>query len=374
MSETIGERRRYPWGLFGALGLILAVESIIARHTLELTTPPRLEWGESRRAATAEAKGCQVLGLGTSMTKLGLFPAVVERESGRRVYNLASCAGRLPGSYFLLREALAAGAKPEAIVLEVHPSYLATPFHEGMVAWPDLLDPADCLDLAWTARDASFFAATMLARYLPSVGARAEIRAAIVAAFQGQTHSNRSNLLAHRRNLDRNAGAFVRRREGPYDGQVTPYLAGMYLHPYWSANPVNERYLRRLLDLCSTRGIQVYWLIPPVVPDLQIRRESLGLDAAYDRFAQRIQRKYTRLVVLDARRSGYEAPVFGDAAHLDVPGAMALSAEVGRIIKAGRVDSTTEPRWVALPKYRDQPNEARLEDIAQSARVITRVR
>jgi hypothetical protein len=364
MEEGIGGRRRCPWGLLGALGLIVAVEATIARHEVDLTTPPRLEWRESRRAASAEATDCQVLGLGTSMTKLGLFPAVVARESGRRTYNLAACAGRLPGSYYLLKHALERGAKPEAIVLEVHPSYLAVPFQEGMVAWPDLLDPADCLDLAWTARDASFFASTMLARFLPSVGARAEIRAAILAVLRGEEGSTRSPILAHRRNLGVNAGAFVRRRDTPYQGEVTPYLEGMYLNPYWSANPINVRYLRRLLDLCGSQKIQVYWLIPPLVPGLQARRESAGLEDSYNRFTRRIQRSYPDLVVLDARKSGYDAPVFSDAAHLDFSGAVTLSAEVGRILKAGSGGS----RWIDLPAYREQPIEARLEDIAQSFR------
>jgi hypothetical protein len=365
MKPGTSADRRGPWGLLGAFCLILAIESTVAHHAHELTTPPRLEWRESRRAAGAEARNCQILGLGTSMTKLGFYPSVVERESGLRTYNLASCAGRLPGSYFLLRRVLDGGANPEAVVLEVHPSYLAIPFQEGLVAWPDLLGPAESLELAWTARDPSFFASTTLARYLPTLAARPEIRAAILDRLRGEVGSIQSLLLAHQRNLDHNAGAFVQRRATPYQGEVTPYLAGMYLNPAWSADRVNVIYLRRLLDLCKSRRIPVYWLIPPLVPELQARRESVGLEEAYNRFARRIQRSYPDLTILDARKSGYQPPVFSDAAHLDFPGAVAMSAEVGRIVKAGRVGGS---RWIDLPAYHEQPVEPRLEDIAQSIR------
>ena len=369
--ERRGDRRKVPSGVLGALALILAVEAAVARHEVDFTAPPRMEWRQSHRAATREARDCAVLGLGTSMTKLGLFPSVLERESGFRAFNLAACAGRLPGSYYLLRRALGAGARPEAIVLEVHPTYLAVPFQEGLVAWPDQLDPAECLDLAWTASDATFFAATTLARALPTLGARAEIRAAILASFRGEAGLSRSNTLSHLRNLATNAGAFVRRREHPYNGEVTPHLEGMYLNPNWSCDRLNERYLRRILDLCSARGIRVYWLIPPLAPTLQARREQLGLDAAYTRFTKRIQRAYPDVIVLDTRRSGYDSPVFWDAAHLDIPGAVTLSAEVGRILRPEPGPSAGKSRWIDLPTYRYRPIEAPLEEFARSARVIS---
>jgi hypothetical protein len=368
--ESEGDRRKRPYGVLGALVLILAIESTVARHAMDFTTAARFEWRYSRQAATREAPGCSVLGLGTSMTKLGLYPSVVERESGRRTYNLASIAGRLPGSFFLLRRALDAGARPDSVVLEVHPTYLATSFREGLTAWPDLLGPAECLDLAWSARDASFFLATCLARALPSLGARQEIRAAILATLRGEVGSTRSQTLPFLRNLTRNSGAFVHRRDTPYQGEVIPFLEAMYLNPHWASDPINEGYLRRVLDLCSSRGIRVYWLIPPMVPALQGRREQLGLEAAYNRFVERFLRSYPEMVVLDGRRSGYEAQVFMDAAHLDLPGATIFSAEVGRALRAGRELTQGRSRWVDLPAYRDRPIDAPLEEIMKSYQAV----
>ncbi len=370
MREPKPGRRGWPAGLIGSLVLIMAVEAFVSRHELDFTTPSRMEWRQSRRAATERAPGSAVIGLGTSMSKLGLYSSVVERESGRRAYNLATVAGRIPGSYYLLRRALDAGARPEAVLLEVHPTYLAMPFQEGMVAWPDLLEPGDCLELAWTARDASFFAATMLSRALPSMNARAEIRAAILAAFRGATNLNRRATGPLVRNLDQNAGAFVHRRDTPFNGEIPPHLAGIYLQPSWSCDKLNERYLRRLLDLCASKKIQVYWLIPPLIPSLQALREQVGHDGAYTRFTKRMQANYPDLVVLDSRHSGYQHPVFFDAAHLDFPGAVTFSAEVGRILKTSLAQNAESPRWIDLPAYRERAIDAPLEDMAQSSRAI----
>jgi len=357
-------------GLLGSLVLIALVEAFVSARELDFTTPARMEWKLSRRASTVRASDCEVLGLGTSMSKLGLYPSVIERESGRRGFNLACCAGRIPGSYYLLKRAIEAGARPEAVLLEVHPTYLEMPFQEGLVAWPDLLEPGDCLDLAWRSGDPTFFASTMLSRLLPSLNSRAEIRAAILGALRDQASLNRKANTPLVRNLEKNDGAFVNRRGVPFDGAISPYLAEIYLQPHRSVNRLNEEYLRRLLDLCQSKQIQVYWLIPPFAPTLQALREQVGHDLAYTRFTQRIQQDYPSLVVLDARRSDYQPSVFFDAAHLDYQGAVAYSAEVGRILKAGLAKATVTARWVPVPPYRDPGGDAPLEDMAQSARVL----
>jgi hypothetical protein len=359
-----------PYGALGAIVLLMAIESAVARHAMDFTSIFRFDWGESRRAAEREAPGCRILSFGTSMTKFGLYPAVVERESGRRTYNLAASAGRLPGSYYLLRRALNAGARPEAILLEVHPTYLETPFRSSLTDWPDLLDPAECLDLSWSARDASFFLSTCLARALPTLRARAEIRPEILARLRGQIGLTQKDTIPYARNLQKNFGAFVNRCNPPFQGEITPHLESMYLKPQWAIDPLMEGYLRRQLDLCSARGIRVYWLIPPMAPALQARREQLGLDAAYTRFTERFQRAYPDLVVLDGRRSGYDVPAFLDAAHLHFPGAVAFSGEVGRAIRAGQDPTHDRSRWVNLPAYRERPTDAPLEEMASSYRAI----
>jgi hypothetical protein len=370
MSKPRSSRRGWPAGLIGALALIAAVEAFVASHELDFTTSSRMEWRQSRLDSTRRAPECGVLELGTSMAKLGLYSSVVEKESGLRAYNLACSAGRIPGSYYLLKRALDAGARPRAVILEVHPTYMEMPFQDGTVAWADLLEPLDCLDLAYEARDASFFARTMLAHFLPSYNARFEIRASILGAFKGETSLTRWLNQGLLRNLDRNAGAVVNRRDAPYYGEITQHLGNLYLQPTWKSNRFNERYLRRILALCTSKQIQVFWLIPPFVPTLQALREQIGHDAAYTFFAETVRRDYPGVIVLDGRHSGYQPPVFFDAAHLDYPGAVAFSAEVGRIVKTGLERPTELPRWVPIPLYRDRAIDTPLEDMAQSAKAM----
>ena len=124
------------------------------------------------------------------------------------------------------------------------------------------------------------------------------------------------------RNLDRNSGATVHRRGVPYDGVVGPYLEAIYLPPQRSFDNFNERYLRRLLDLCASKRIQVYWLIPPLIPSLQARREQVGNDGAYTRFTQRFQARYP---------------------GLGRPGCEALGIPTPGLLRRGRTSTSTAP-------------------------------
>src|SRR4051794_22363536 len=114
-------RSQVPWGLIGAIITVLGVESFIMGRELDLIRPERYEWRLARRAADKKSQGCDVLCFGTSMVKQGVFPAIIERRTGLRTYNFAVCAGRTESSYYLLRRALEAGARPSAILMDVHP-------------------------------------------------------------------------------------------------------------------------------------------------------------------------------------------------------------------------------------------------------------
>src|SRR5262249_35519035 len=107
-----------PWGLLGMVGLIIAVESFVARHDLDFTPWGSAAWSASPEAARREAPSCEVLCFGDSLVKLGVLPRVIEGVTGKRAYNLSICAAQAPASYFLLRRGLEAGAKPSAILVD----------------------------------------------------------------------------------------------------------------------------------------------------------------------------------------------------------------------------------------------------------------
>lgn len=373
MSSANRGRKSVPWGLAGALALVAAVEGLVGAHPLDLSTPPRFEWRQSRVAATAEAPKATVLALGTSMTKLGLYAPVVGREAARPTLNLAQCGGRMQSAFYLLRHALEAGSRPEAILLEVHPIYMTIPFDDGLMAWADLLDWDDLVDLAQASFRPNFVAKTVAELLIPSVRSRHEIRDLALRNLRGDGNFNRSANSALVRHFAQNAGSHVNHRLTPYGGETHPFIAGMYLPATWRIDPTNARFLRRILRLCQKREIPVYWLVPPVAPLLQFDRDARGLEAAYDAWMGHLRAEFPEVVVLDARRSGYPPAVFFDSAHLDYPGAVAFSAEVGRALRRDLADHP-RPRAGApridLPPYRDQPGQPPLEDMAETHQIL----
>ena len=363
IDDPRGARRgRWPLGFLGMLLMVALAERYVARHALDFTRPEYWDWRSAGVAARVVAPKCDVLCLGTSMTQQGLIPRVLAAHSGLKARNLAVCAGQAPGSYFLLRRALDAGARPSAVVVEFHPHYLTEGHWSAVRFWPDLLDTRDGLDLACSARDAEFFAATALARLLPTVKDRFQVRACVLAALGGGNASTASATLIYRRNRNRNDGALVLPRNPSYRGEIAPQFRSAFLGDSWRCHPTNAAYVRRLLDLAGSRNIPVYWVIPPLVPGLQDARERQGLDASYTAFARSFLARCPNLVVVDARHSGYAPDVFNDAAHLDRQGACTLSADVGDVLKRG----ISEGRWVDLPAYRARAESVAPEDLNES--------
>jgi hypothetical protein len=302
---------------------------------------------------------------GTSMVSGGVLPAVIERRTGLKTYNLAVAGGRPELSYHYLRRTLAAGNKPSAVLLDVHPAFISGNYKENNACWPDALGFWDCVDMAWNVRDAEFFLKTALAKALPSLAHRNQIRTACLAALRGQNTSFYWTNLIMIRNPKRNRGAVVMSRSPTYHGEVSDVYKGIFLRDDRGCDAVQQRYLHKFLRLANAHGIRVYWLVMPLVPDLQRERAAKGLDEAYDRFVRSFE-SYPNLVVLDARRSCYNQSAFLDACHLDPPGAYVLSDDVAEVLRHLEARKPDSQRWVALPTYRERPIDVAIEDFNQT--------
>jgi hypothetical protein len=360
--------------------LATVVEGWLARHEVDFSGSPPVCWRTSRWAAR-QARGSEILCFGTSLSKFGLLPRVIEKRTGRRAYNLAVFSGPMPSSFFLLRQALEAGARPVAVVID----YQEGPIDrlsrherpEGLTTnwrcWPELLDLRDCMDLAWSARDASFFAAISLAKLLPSYRVRFEIRSSILAALQGISASARPETLGLKRNLAFNRGAFVLPRNPEFQHGGEPNSAAsapIHHEPFpdrrWARNKLSVSYVQRFLDLAAAHGITVFWLMPPVSHDVQTHRDQNGLDDYFTRIARRAEAHSQHVIVIDGRRAGYPRRVFFDHSHLDRQGATTLTMDVVGIVDRYLADPTAVPRWVALPSFRELEPDVEVEAITQS--------
>lgn len=355
--------RWWPTGLAGMLGLVAAIELVVARFDADRAAVVPLDWREARRAANREAPGCEVLCFGDSQVKKGLLPRVVQDRLGRPAYNLAVLGGQAPSSYVLLCRALAAGARPRAIVIGFFPGLLASDTRINVRQWPELLEARECLELAWASRDPRLFASVTLGLLSPSFKDRDQIRAHILAALRGEAGRTRAEILPYRRNWRINAGAQVAPRNPNFRDDAPPAAS---IRGVWKCKPENAAYIRRFLALADTHHLPVFWLMPTISPNWQARREQEGLDAAYTRFIRSIQAEFPRLIVIDGRRAGLDRTLFCDPAHLDSRGAVVLSTGVSDILRRYSRGVATGPRWVELPAYRGGLDDIALEDVDQS--------
>ena len=370
---------KWPLGLFGMLVLVAAGERFVASHDVDFSNASASNWKYAGRDARRTTKPGTVLCLGTSLVKYGVVSRLIEQETGRPAYNLAVCDGHMPSSYFLLRRALDAGAKPAALVVDCQDGPVSRGDTAGRAEavrvnlrnWPELLTLDEWFDLAWTARDPAFLLEMAVSRVVPSFKARFEIRKSIVAACQGVPATSRLDVTALKRNWALNRGTMLMpRRWAPAVEDAPPEEAAEVLaalpRELYRRNHVTEAYARRFLTLAASKDIPVFWVLPPSSPEQQAGRDRIGMTAYFTKQAADFRNEFPNLTVVDGRRSGYRLEVFWDKVHLDRLGATVFSADLGAAIAARLGKVPADGRWVMLPRFRDRPFSVPLEDVAAS--------
>jgi len=366
-----GPRRgRWPWGLVGMIGLVAGVEAGLARRQVDFTNEVYASWERGRQTAGNEAARAEVLCFGDSIVKLGVAPKVLEERMGKRAYNCAVIGGSAPLSYFLLRRAIESGARPAAVVVDFKAFILSGGPRFQLRQWAEVASPRDALDLAWTSRDAAFFAETATRLALVSYRDRPEVRANVLAALRGEPTPSREPLMVHWRNWNANLGAKIMPESFQFSGVVKPEEAVHYAPDSWRCDPVNAAYVRRFCDLAASRDIPVFWLLGPATPPLQALRDAHDLEAPYDRLARRIQAHCPNVVVVDGRHSGYDSPAFSDPVHLNARGACVFSAQLANVLTDHLRAPRDTPRWVHLPAPEPAPAALPVEDLNASALAV----
>jgi hypothetical protein len=368
--------------MLGMLALVVAAEAFVARHDDDFTTVWAHAWKRAGESARRDAPGCAVLGFGDSVVMHGVAPRVLEDRLGARAWNLAVFKGQGPTAYFLLRRALDAGARPSAVFMDGE--LLMDDPRVHMRLWSELAGLRDGLDLAWTARDADFFASLVVARLLPTARARYEIRANILGALRADPwftrFASRSAVAIHRRNWQANRGAHIVPRTPGLDKSHQDAIAASNvgkapLPPAWSCDPLNEVYVRRFLALAESRRIPVYWLLAPIHPDVQAWRDRWGYNVGYRAFLRGLQGRYPGLSVIDGHGARYATSALWDPTHLSRPGASIYSGDLAALLAARLAPGAgPAPRWIELPGYRERPIAPPLEDLEQSRTALREAR
>jgi hypothetical protein len=364
-----------PWGFVGAILLIAAAERAIAPLELQISRTENVDLRMSRMAASGkkQAVPADVLCLGSSMIEEGILPRVIEERAGLKAYNLAHYGGNVPNSYYSLRRALASGARPSAVVLDLHPALITHGIGHDLQIWADSIDPRDHFDFAWTLGNSNLFAILTLADTLPSVRYRHQIGTWVRASLRNEGFSLWLENLAHIRNRNRNRGAFISGKNPNYHGEISQPYRSMLLTTKRPCDPLMRLYIHKLLNLAQEHGVRVYVVIPPLSPALQQERKANGFDDVYTRTLSSFM-EHPNLVVLDARDSGFETTMFRDASHLDFEGANAFTTQVADFLSLPeRVAAATgapEARWVALPPYHATPIAVPVETLAETRQML----
>lgn len=327
------------------VALVVLVESRLGRHVLDYSTVWSAAWSNARVSAQRETRNRGLLFFGDSLVMHGVVPEVVSQETGETAFNLGLFKGLPAASLTLLRAAFAAGARPEAVLIDGE--LLQDSPGELVRLWPELLSLRDIAELGWLARDLRLGTELAVGKILGSLRQRYEIREAVMAGFAGQAHAPRFGLRKQIQAWGRHSGAHLAAADARVDsGAVAKLVEGNYWPNSWMIHPVNREYVERFLALAESGGARVYWLIPPIHPEVQRRRDGGGLSAAYDAYLRSLQERHRGLVVIDARHAGFPEEAMMDLTHLNRQGAVAYSVLLGRALRAASAE-----RWVALGRY-----------------------
>ena len=375
--------RRLPWGLLGMLLLILAAEAALARREVDFTSDPwAWDWLSNGRAASRSTRGRDILCFGDSLIKFAVMPRAIEHRTGRPTYNLALGGGMAASSYFQLRHALQAGARPRAILVDFWPDLLQKEPMENPRMLCQVATLRDCLELGWTARDGNLLGQLVSRRLLTSVRCQFEIRESVRAWVLGGSYSNRGEVLAFQRNWRANDGSMVWPRHPEFvhgiRGEVEKmpgsasreWAISLYPNGWQAASPSNRAFMLKFFELAEAHEIPVFYVLTPLHPVVQRRREAIGMDESHTRFARALRARFPGVTVVDARHSGYPRWVFMDFIHLDCLGSFEFSDDLADVVNRALDGGTDRPRWVAMPAYHGRPPDVPLEDLNQSRLVL----
>lgn len=354
---------RVPLGLIGMLGAVLALEITCFRSD-RYATDQSLSWNFKGNWASTRSRDADLLIFGDSLLEFGLIPEIVREQTGLRTVNLAAHNGNPALSFFLLRRALKAGARPRVIVVDLMPHQIAkSPENsEFLRSWPGFLSMADSIDLGYSLRDADFWGSTWVAKVIPSVVARNEIRAATLAAFRGKAYSAREQARILQRNWEINSGAQV---VPSSVSKTVAHFDGLFPST-WKTDPETIQYVDRFLALAADAKVPVYCLIPPLREGAQRWRDDRDLDRPYLAYLRSLANRHPGVTIIDARRLVLGDSSFADAVHLNRSGAVTLSGQLAHLFaeapKTGRILMPEN-----MPPFQSTPE---IEDLAESRVVV----
>lgn len=333
MDDSVQRQPRsaVPQALVGAVVLIAMIELWLGRLELHLR---HFEAANHRfpRTVFREAAGAQLLCFGDSLVKQGIVPRILEEKLGTTAYNLAVGGGTPAANYFVLRQALEAGVRPKWILVDFEPVMISIGANHSERRLAEMASIRDCLDIGWHYRSPDYFGALAMAWVLPSVRYRTEIRGLVATSLSGETDADKERVSTAWKLWGRERGVHLN-PSLQTDPRQSPLWNNRYArHMPRKCDWRSEHYITRFFSLAEAHNIPVYWLLPPVHPEIRSSWDAGGGTEFYTRFAERMQNRFTGVTIVDARRSGCPAERFYDSCHLDGSGASAFTEQVAEVL------------------------------------------
>ena len=314
-----------------------------------LADPVALEWRYGAKAIPKRARFSEILCLGDSLIKFGIAPATLEARLGRRVSLHAVPAAPAAASYFALRAAIDAGARPRVVVVDYAPFLLLPGYRLNQQFLPEVAGLKDCLDLAWTGEDGELGGALTLARLVPSIqhrnGLRTRVAKGVGWSAIAQPRTRRPDLWL------------------PGDNEA---VFDWFYPTAWRAGDDHRHYVERLMTLAHDHSATVVWLLPPISDPIRSEWDRLGLTARYRALVASVQERFSNLIVLDAQDLPVPPANRLDPLHLNPAGAEAFSDRLADYLTPDRL--ARGPRWVGLTT--PDPDRPRVEPLIRTASVV----
>jgi lysophospholipase L1-like esterase len=328
------------------LALVATVELVISSRRLDFTTIWADDWRQAGHAASRVATKRDVLCFGDSLVKFGVLPKVIRAKSGLSAHNLAVNAGTVPSTYILLKRALESGARPKAVVVDFFALMQPDQPRKSTRMYPELATPRECLELARVSGDPGFFEASVMGMILPSYRCRFEVRDSVKAALEGRRASPWPAQASIWESWKTQGGAqFMPPSPRP---PADLALVNDISPADWHCDAINAAYVEKFLALAKLHQVPVFWLIPPISPEVQACRDARGTDAHYDRFARATLSRHPEVTVIDARRLSFDGTAYFDPLHLNGVGATALSEALADRLVDGLAGRDRNERWVDI--------------------------
>jgi hypothetical protein len=352
-----------PIGLVGALLAAAAFELWLStrRHEFTPMLPAAFHYAYDR---AGQVQGHKVLLFGDSQVKHGIDPRAISQTHGP-TFNLACNGARPIVSWALLKRALDAGARPDAVVVDFQTTLLQQDPTNDVAGLAEVLSVPDAWRLAHRARQPVLFA-QLMAHRLPSLSGRDRLRGAACDLLSGRRLvPEGKGCLAAYQAWDAQDGANLWEQPHPRleDGRFFDEAQAEFFGE-WFCHPLNAVYVNDFLRLAESRGIPVYWVAFPTRQRLREWSDRLGNTGKLTTMLRSAAARYPNLTVVDARDIGYADDLFMDGGHLLRPGSERLSRRLADLIAArGEPVDASGPRYERLsPSTADAAETPALAD------------